>query len=239
MRVRRCRGPAGSRPTATTRSSAAVWVGQHELRDERRARLRARIDDADADEPAQRARRTATAAAGREDRQPRRRPAARSQVRLDGPCHSSASEVGQGEDHEGQRSCSSGTGTRRGRCVPTGPTGRRRRSRSGPARGSPSVGHARARRRAPGRRATRSRGCPSRRSRRVVAGEALLVEPDRLQVERPRPPRRRRRVRRRQAVVVVVHLRVSSISVWPLCWAGKPSHRRWFSMAVQGRYDTT
>ena len=38
------------------------------------------------------------------------------------------------------------------------------------------------------------------------AGEALLVEPHRLEVERERPPRRRCRVRRGQAVVVVVHL---------------------------------
>ena len=36
--------------------------------------------------------------------------------------------------------------------------------------------------------------------------EALLVEPDGLEVERPRPPRRRRGVGRREAVVVAVHL---------------------------------
>ena len=38
------------------------------------------------------------------------------------------------------------------------------------------------------------------------AGEPLLVEPDRLEVERPGPPRRRGRVAVGQVVVVVVHL---------------------------------
>ena len=41
---------------------------------------------------------------------------------------------------------------------------------------------------------------------RGAAGEALLVEPDGLEVHRPRPPGRRGGVRRRQAVVVGVHL---------------------------------
>ncbi len=39
-----------------------------------------------------------------------------------------------------------------------------------------------------------------------VVGEAALVEPDRLEVERPRPPRRAGGVRRGQVVVVLVHL---------------------------------
>ncbi len=43
------------------------------------------------------------------------------------------------------------------------------------------------------------------RRRRAVT-EAALVEPDRLEVERPRPPRRRRGVGRRELVVVAIHL---------------------------------
>ena len=42
--------------------------------------------------------------------------------------------------------------------------------------------------------------------RRGAGRQALLVEPDRLQVHRPCPPRRGRRVGRGQAVVVAVHL---------------------------------
>ena len=40
----------------------------------------------------------------------------------------------------------------------------------------------------------------------MPGGEALLVEPDGLEVHRPRPPRRGRRVGRGQAVVIAVHL---------------------------------
>ena len=131
---------------------------------------------------------------------------ARNQVRRDGPVPQLGNEVGEGQDHERQR--------RVVVVLERGPVDARPRD---PLRGEAHrdehqaqaaplerlVGDERHRRDAepPDREVA---GVVDRR-RRAVA-EAALVEPDRLEVERPRPPRRRRGVGRRELVVVAVHL---------------------------------
>ena len=114
-------------------------------------------------------------------------------------------EVGQGQEHEGQRSVVVVLERRPVDARPGQPERREhdrheRQGEAAPSEGLPRREGEGWNREPPGRQVA---AVVDRSDR--VAGEGLLVEPDRLQVGGPGPPRRRRGVGRPQVVVVVVH----------------------------------
>ena len=182
---------SSSTPMPMTTAIAMARGASVDVGDQRRAGLRVRDDVVDADDRAQRPMRTATARTAedaRRRRQPREQPdAARRAVPQLGE------EVGQGEEHERQRRV---VVVLERRPVDPGPREplHGERDRDERERGAPAL------ERLPGDEGHGRHGQPpGDEVARVVdrgrgaAGEALLVEPDRLQVEGPRPPRRRGR----------------------------------------------